>query len=143
MPRSARRGGTVETSETRVVVLITQRSEVQILPRLPISAGQRPIARDGGRVFDLQGSVVAAGSGPEKPTGGSLGVSDEVTAFRWADESQIAELADQAHAIRVLDAMHHDQAPAIRAHDGVHLLASSVSQPWDGSHALAAPRSQS
>jgi 8-oxo-dGTP diphosphatase len=70
-------------------------------------------------------------------------VSDEVTAFRWADESQIAELADQTYVFRVLDAMHYDQAPAIRAHDGVHLLASSGSQPWDGSHALADPRSQS
>ncbi len=44
--------------------LITQRSQVQILPPLPESAGQDPVAGRGGRVFDLQGSVVAAGSGP-------------------------------------------------------------------------------
>jgi ADP-ribose pyrophosphatase YjhB (NUDIX family) len=56
-------------------------------------------------------------------TGGSLTASDEVTAFRWASEIEIADLADEAYAIRVLDAVSHDAPPAIRAHDGVLLLA--------------------
>jgi ADP-ribose pyrophosphatase YjhB (NUDIX family) len=58
-----------------------------------------------------------------KVTGGVLTESDEVSAFRWADQSQIAELADEAYAIRILDALRHDLSPAIRAHDGVRLLA--------------------
>ena len=58
-----------------------------------------------------------------KTTGGTLTASQEVTAFRWADLSEIPELADEAYAVRVLDAMHHDQPPAVRAHDGVQLLA--------------------
>jgi 8-oxo-dGTP diphosphatase len=64
-----------------------------------------------------------------KATGGSLTFSDEVTAFRWASETEIAELAHEAYAIRVLDAMHHDHAPAIRAHDGVQMLAPARPQP--------------
>jgi len=45
------------TRETGVVVLITQRSQVQILPPLPISAGQRPFS-DGERAFCAPGAVV-------------------------------------------------------------------------------------
>jgi 8-oxo-dGTP diphosphatase len=61
-----------------------------------------------------------------KATGGSLTVSDEVAAFRWADDTEIAELADEAYAIRVLDALHYSHAPVVRAHDGVHLIGSTV-----------------
>ena len=57
-----------------------------------------------------------------KATGGTLTLSDEVTAFRWASETEIAEVADEAYAVRVLDAMRQELTPAVRAHDGVHLL---------------------
>jgi 8-oxo-dGTP diphosphatase len=57
-----------------------------------------------------------------KITGGDLATTDEASAFRWATEAHIAELADEAYAARILDALHNDQAPAIRQHDGVHLL---------------------
>jgi 8-oxo-dGTP diphosphatase len=57
-----------------------------------------------------------------KATGGTLRISDEAAAFRWADETEVAELADQAYAIRVLDAMRQERPPAVRAHDGVQLL---------------------
>ena len=58
-----------------------------------------------------------------KTTCGALAASQEVAAFRWADQNEIPELADEAYAVRVLDAMRHDQPPAVRAHDGVQLLA--------------------
>jgi len=45
-----------------------------------------------------------------------------VIAFRWADETEIGELAEQAYAVRVLDGMHDDRPAAVRAHDGVRLL---------------------
>jgi len=57
-----------------------------------------------------------------KVTGGSLTVTNEVTAFPWASETEIAKLADEAYAIRVLDAVRQQVPPAIRAHDGVHVL---------------------
>jgi 8-oxo-dGTP diphosphatase len=57
-----------------------------------------------------------------KITGGDLATNGEVTAFRWATETEIAGLADEAYAIRILDALRDDRLPAIRQHDGVHLL---------------------
>jgi 8-oxo-dGTP diphosphatase len=57
-----------------------------------------------------------------KITGGDLATTDEVAAFRWTTDADIAELADEAYAVRVLDALHDEHPPAIRQHDGVHLL---------------------
>jgi hypothetical protein len=34
----------------------------------------------------------------------------------------VAELADEAYTVRVLDALDDDHLPAVRQHDGVHLL---------------------
>jgi 8-oxo-dGTP diphosphatase len=70
-----------------------------------------------------------------KITGGSITTNEEVTAFRWARSADVAELADEAYAIRVLDAL-ADEAYAVRVlqalngghptavrhHDGVHLI---------------------
>ena len=58
-----------------------------------------------------------------------------MSAFRWAAAADVAELADEAYAIRVLDAL-ADEAyaihvlhelngghpTAVRHHDGVHLI---------------------
>ncbi len=41
-----------------------------------------------------------------KTTGGQLSTSDETEAFRWATETEIPELASEAYAARVLDALH-------------------------------------
>jgi 8-oxo-dGTP diphosphatase len=70
-----------------------------------------------------------------KITGGDLAANDEVSAFRWARRADIAELADEAYAVRVLDALadeaYADQVlhalngshpTAVRHHDGVHLI---------------------
>jgi 8-oxo-dGTP diphosphatase len=57
-----------------------------------------------------------------KITGGDLRASDETTAFRWANETDVGELADEAYAVRILDALHDEHPPAIRQHDGKHLL---------------------
>jgi 8-oxo-dGTP diphosphatase len=56
-----------------------------------------------------------------KITGGDLTTTDEASAFRWATDTEIAGLMDQAYAVRVLDALSNDR-PAVRHHDGVHLL---------------------
>ena len=57
-----------------------------------------------------------------KITGGHLTTNDEVTAFRWADETDIRQLTSEAYAIRLLDALHVDATPAVRQHDGIKLL---------------------
>jgi 8-oxo-dGTP diphosphatase len=55
-------------------------------------------------------------------TGGEPAVSNETEAFRWAAECDIGELASEAYAIRVLDALQNAGPAAIRAHDGKQLL---------------------
>jgi hypothetical protein len=57
-----------------------------------------------------------------KITVGDLAASDEATAFRWASADQVRELATEAHAVRVLDALTDEQRPVIRAHDGTRLV---------------------
>lgn len=53
---------------------------------------------------------------------GTPTTGDETCAVRWATRQQVAELADEAYAIRVLDALDAAPPPAVRAHDGVHLI---------------------
>ena len=57
-----------------------------------------------------------------KVTGGELTTNDEVTDFRWADESNIRQFASQAYAVRILDALRANTAPAVRQHDGIQML---------------------
>jgi len=57
-----------------------------------------------------------------KITGGTLAATDEATAFRWASDRDIRELAAEVYAIRVLDALSPGSSPVVRQHDGVHLL---------------------
>jgi 8-oxo-dGTP pyrophosphatase MutT (NUDIX family) len=50
---------------------------------------------------------------------------DETRALRWATREEVSDLADEAYAIRVLDALDSSDGtspPAIRAHDGVKLV---------------------
>ncbi|MFD5000670.1 NUDIX hydrolase [Streptomyces buecherae] len=46
----------------------------------------------------------------------------ETRALRWATREEVSELADEAYAIRVLDALDNASPPAVRAHDGVRLV---------------------
>jgi 8-oxo-dGTP diphosphatase len=57
-----------------------------------------------------------------KTTGGDLALSDEVAAFRWADGTEVAELSDEAYAVRVLDALGDTAPPAVRQHDGKSVI---------------------
>jgi hypothetical protein len=49
-------------------------------------------------------------------------VSDEVTAFRWVSEAEIAELSAEAYAIRLLDAM---VRAAVGARPGLREIAAN------------------
>ncbi len=51
-----------------------------------------------------------------------LALSDEVAAFRWADGTEVAELSDEAYAVRVLDALGDTAPPAVRQHDGKSVI---------------------
>ncbi len=55
-------------------------------------------------------------------TDGTPTTGAETRALRWAARDEVAELADEAYAIRVLDALDNASPPAVRAHDGVRLV---------------------
>ncbi|HVB44888.1 MAG TPA: NUDIX hydrolase [Streptosporangiaceae bacterium] len=55
-------------------------------------------------------------------TAGSPAEASETAEVRWASRDEIADLADPAYAVRVLDALDSAAPPAIRAHDGVQLI---------------------
>jgi ADP-ribose pyrophosphatase YjhB (NUDIX family) len=57
-----------------------------------------------------------------RQTGGAPTTTAEADALYWATRDEIAELADPAYAVRVLDALDCAMPPAVRAHDGVRLL---------------------
>ena len=57
-----------------------------------------------------------------KITGGHLTANDEVTAFHWANETEIRRFTNEAYTVRLLDALHTEATPAVRQHDGVHVL---------------------
>lgn len=53
---------------------------------------------------------------------GSATTGDETYALRWATREEVSQLADEAYAIRVLDALDAATPPAVRAHDGMKLV---------------------
>lgn len=53
---------------------------------------------------------------------GTPTTGDETHALHWATRDEVSELADEAYAIRVLDALDAPSPPAVRAHDGVKLV---------------------
>lgn len=53
---------------------------------------------------------------------GHLSTGSETSALRWVTRDEVSELADEAYAIRVLDALDAASPPAVRAHDGVKLV---------------------
>jgi ADP-ribose pyrophosphatase YjhB (NUDIX family) len=57
--------------------------------------------------------------------GGQLAISDEASAFRWVSIGEVSELANEAYAVRVLDALAPTARPAIRHHDGTKVLSIS------------------
>ncbi|WP_141580168.1 NUDIX hydrolase [Actinomadura sp. WMMA1423] len=57
-----------------------------------------------------------------KADAGSLRESDETSAFRWVTADEVTELADEAFAIRVQDALATPSTVPIRQHDGINVL---------------------
>ncbi|MFE5741121.1 NUDIX hydrolase [Streptomyces celluloflavus] len=53
---------------------------------------------------------------------GTPTTGEETRALRWVTREEVSELADEAYAIRVLDALDAVSPPAVRAHDGVKLI---------------------
>ncbi|MFJ4406816.1 NUDIX hydrolase [Streptomyces sp. NPDC088910] len=53
---------------------------------------------------------------------GEPSTGTETSALRWVTREEVSELADEAYAIRVLDALDAMSPPAVRAHDGVKLV---------------------
>jgi ADP-ribose pyrophosphatase YjhB (NUDIX family) len=57
-----------------------------------------------------------------RQSGGQATATSETVEIRWVTREQVADLADPAYAVRVLDALDLATPPAIRAHDGVRLV---------------------
>ncbi|WKX74437.1 NUDIX hydrolase [Streptomyces sp. XD-27] len=53
---------------------------------------------------------------------GTPSTGAETRELRWVTRDEVAELADEAYAIRVQDALDSASPPAVRAHDGVRLV---------------------
>ncbi|MDJ1131512.1 NUDIX hydrolase [Streptomyces iconiensis] len=53
---------------------------------------------------------------------GSPTTGEETYALRWVTRDEVTQLADEAYAVRVLDALDGTSPPAVRAHDGVRLV---------------------
>jgi hypothetical protein len=53
--------------------------------------------------------------------GGQLTLNDKVSGFQWAMPAEVKEMADEAFAVRVLDALSEQPHAAIRQHDGIHV----------------------
>ena len=106
-------GGALETGESLADAV---RREVREETGLDVE----PIALTG--VYKNMNQGIVALVFRCKITGGDLTPTDEATAFRWATDTEITGLMDQAYAVRVLDALNGDHPPAVRHHDGVHLL---------------------
>ena len=53
---------------------------------------------------------------------GHLTVNEEVSGFRWATPEEVNGMADEAFAVRVLDALAERPAPAVRHHDGLRIV---------------------
>ena len=52
---------------------------------------------------------------------GHLTLNDEVSGFQWATPEEVKAMADEAFAVRVLDALTGQSSPAVRQHDRVHI----------------------
>ena len=52
---------------------------------------------------------------------GHLTLNDEVSGFQWATPEEVKAMADEAFAVRVLDALTDQSPPVVRQHDGVHV----------------------
>jgi hypothetical protein len=60
-----------------------------------------------------------------KATGGALATSDEVAYFRWASETEVAELADEVYASVSSTACITTAPQRCRAHGGMRLLSGN------------------
>lgn len=56
--------------------------------------------------------------------GDELFTTGETKAYQWVTADEVREMAAEAFAIRVLDALSGRHDAAIRQHDGVHLIVS-------------------
>ena len=53
---------------------------------------------------------------------GHLTLNEEVSEFRWAAPEDVQALADEAFAVRILDALADRPATTVRHHDGLRII---------------------
>ncbi|GAA2056364.1 NUDIX domain-containing protein [Streptomyces cheonanensis] len=107
-------GGVVEAGET-----ITDALQREVLEETGITIAL-PAALTG--VYQNMTSLIVSLVFRCEAADGNPVTGPETRAWRWAARDEVAELASEAYAIRVLDALDTMNPPAVRAHDGVKLL---------------------
>jgi len=107
-------GGVLEPGET-----VPQALQREVLEETGLTIA-RPAALTG--VYKNMTGLIVSLVFRCKALDGTPTTGEETYALRWATRAEVTELADQAYAIRVLDALDAASPPAVRAHDGVRLL---------------------
>ncbi|GAA2576824.1 NUDIX hydrolase [Actinomadura fulvescens] len=106
-------GGVLEQDEDIITGL---RREVQEETGLDVT----PIALTG--VYKNMSRGIVALVFRCKAENGTLQETNESSAFRWVTAGEVIELADEAFAIRVVDALTNHASVPVRQHDGVRML---------------------
>ncbi|UED85207.1 NUDIX hydrolase [Streptomyces profundus] len=107
-------GGVVEPGETIVEALrreVREETGITIAPDAELTGVYKNMTR-------LIVSLVFRCTATE----GAPTTGEETRALRWVSRDEVDQLADEAYAIRVTDALDHASPPAVRAHDGVKLV---------------------
>ncbi|WP_326600595.1 NUDIX hydrolase [Streptomyces sp. NBC_01803] len=107
-------GGVIEPGET-----IPDALAREVLEETGIKIAQSPVLT--GVYKNMTGLIVALVFRCEAADGHPA-TGPETKAVRWVTRDEVNELADEAYAVRVLDAMDAAFPPAVRAHDGVKLV---------------------
>lgn len=107
-------GGVLERSET-----IPEALEREVLEETGIKIAQ-PATLTG--VYKNMTGLIVSLVFRCQAADGTPTTGPETYALRWATRAEVHDLADEAYAIRVLDALDAASPPAVRAHDGVKLV---------------------
>jgi 8-oxo-dGTP diphosphatase len=107
-------GGVLEREETIPECLtreVLEETGIKIAPNAALTGVYKNMA---GLIISLVFRCQAADGTPS--------TGEETRALRWVTHEEVTELADEAYAIRVTDAIDAASPPAVRAHDGVKLV---------------------
>lgn len=107
-------GGVVEPGETILEALrreVREETGISIAPDAELTGVYKNMT---GLIVSLVFRCTTAEGAPT--------IGEETRALRWVGPDGAEQLADEAYAVRVTDALDRASPPAVRAHDGVKLI---------------------